>query len=1089
MKNIFLKLILLLTLFSFSLFASPANPPLVEGGESYDDIANFKIGSGHSDYVRSVAFSHDGKFIVSGSDDNSMKLWSVEEKKLVYTYEGHSGSVMSVAFSADGKFIVSGSVDNSVKLWSVEERRLIYTYEGHSSHVTSVAFSPDGKFIVSGSGDKSVTLWSVEERRLVYTYQGHSSWVRSVAFSPDGKFIVSGSGDKSVKLWSVEERRLVYTYQGYSGSVSSVAFSPDGKFIVSGSGDKSVKLWSVEERRLVYTYEGHSNSVTSVAFSPDGKSIISGSVDRSVKLWSVEERRLVYTYEGYSGYVTSVAFSPDGKFIVSGSSDNSVKLWSVEERRLVYSFYSIGANWISLNDTNETIFRGDDGSFLVDKNSSQSKIPKDNTPKDNLDVDIPKEINIYSQKSSTIKVNITNFDKNTTYWIKATSSDKNIIVYPNQIIKLKPKESQTLDFNISSSLPIEDRKPFTKDINITFTTANGVYETKKIKVNFKTPKIEIQKAKYTPKNKTLVVDIINSGSEAIGDLKIKIGDDIQDIKSLDANGTISKSFVLSEEPKELKAKVYKDFYEWNLSSKVSAESMIIFIVILTLLIIALVIAVYYYRRYRNPFIIKLEKQGNSLSSLRLDELSEAKKLLSDIKRFEDVLKINGVSKERFDKVLGFDSSSNSETILIDIFGNKTIILKDKISLNIEQIEIESDEDKIIKSNDVILALSNKEETQNNFATLALDKGNNIVAPTYEQLTKLLLGKNLIENLIELFANNLDFKDISPYKIAGDVKNSNMFFGRVDIIKKIINRNLSNYIIVGARQLGKSSLLRELDRRYKLKGITSHYITLDKESDLVFHLSKALGVDRSIESVQEAIYNSKEPIVFLIDEIDEFFKKQKDGDNFTSIFRSLSQENRAYFIFAGFWEIYKDTLNPLSPLRNFGEIIRLGGLEKEACRELITKPMLTLGIEYADDSIVDEIIYKSGTRTNLMPLICHRLISIIENKQITQEHLNQVLAKGFGDYIGMSSQKIDRVVIFATIEKESFYIDDIFATLDKYNTKIETTEIEESLNRLELSFVINQSNGEYRYQVPLFVEMIRAGNRDIEGMLERVIGEV
>lgn len=148
----------------------------------------------------------------------------------------------------------------------------------------------------------------------------------------------------------------------------------------------------------------------------------------------------------------------------------------------------------------------------------------------------------------------------------------------------------------------------------------------------------------------------------------------------------------------------------------------------------------------------------------------------------------------------------------------------------------------------------------------------------------------------------------------------------------------------------------------------------------------------------------------------------------------------------------------------------------------------LGIEYADESIIEEIIYKSGTRTNLIPLICHRLISVIEHKQITQEHLNQVLAQGLGDYIGMRlyEEKIDRVVIFATISKESFYIDDIFATLDRYEMSVESTKIEESLNRLELSFVIYQTNGVYRYQVPLFVEMIQSGYRDIEAQLEREI---
>lgn len=109
---------------------------------------------------------------------------------------------------------------------------------------------------------------------------------------------------------------------------------------------------------------------------------------------------------GHSGIVNSVAFSPDEKFIVSGSWDNSVKLWSVEDKNLFADIYSIGANWVWFDDVNKTLLRVDDGSLLWDQNSSQSKIPKNSTSKDDLDIKIPKEIDIYSQKQSTIEANL-----------------------------------------------------------------------------------------------------------------------------------------------------------------------------------------------------------------------------------------------------------------------------------------------------------------------------------------------------------------------------------------------------------------------------------------------------------------------------------------------------------------------------------------------------------------------------------------------------------------------------------------------------------------------------------------------------------
>ncbi|KAJ3075256.1 hypothetical protein HDU99_001557, partial [Rhizoclosmatium hyalinum] len=121
-----------------------------------------------------------------------------------FTLKGHSRAVNAVAYSPDSKYVVSGSVDNTVKLWSVETGECVKTLKGHSSAVNSVAFLPDSKTVVSGSHDKTIKLWSAESGDCVKTFRGHSDYVHSVAISPDGKTVVSGSGDNTVKLWSVE---------------------------------------------------------------------------------------------------------------------------------------------------------------------------------------------------------------------------------------------------------------------------------------------------------------------------------------------------------------------------------------------------------------------------------------------------------------------------------------------------------------------------------------------------------------------------------------------------------------------------------------------------------------------------------------------------------------------------------------------------------------------------------------------------------------------------------------------------------------------------------------------------------------------
>ncbi|PPQ90302.1 hypothetical protein CVT25_013271 [Psilocybe cyanescens] len=298
--------------------------------------------NGHSSHVSSVAFSPDGKYIVSGSYDNTVRLWDAETGELVQPpLEGHENSVLSVAFSPDGKLIVSGSHDKTIRLWDATTGELVQPpFEGHDSLVTSVAFSPDGKHITSGSYDKTIQLWNAKTAKLVHPpFEGHDAPVLCVAFSPDGKYIVSGSHDKTIRLWNAKTGELVQPpLEGHNRLVHSVAFSPDSKHIVSGSEDNTIRLWDVETGKLVQPpLEGYNNSVCSVAFSPDGKHIVSGSGDNTIQLWDVETRELVQPpFEGHDSLVTSVAFSPDGKHITSGSYDKTIQLWNAKTAKLVH---------------------------------------------------------------------------------------------------------------------------------------------------------------------------------------------------------------------------------------------------------------------------------------------------------------------------------------------------------------------------------------------------------------------------------------------------------------------------------------------------------------------------------------------------------------------------------------------------------------------------------------------------------------------------------------------------------------------------------------------------------------------------------
>lgn len=533
--------------------------------------------------------------------------------------------------------------------------------------------------------------------------------------------------------------------------------------------------------------------------------------------------------------------------------------------------------------------------------------------------------------------------------------------------------------------------------------------------------------------------------------------------------------------------------------------------LLSVLLLA-VIAIAAWLFHRNPMLMPLQRDPARLLDMPLDDVPALDQALGWLRQRDTLLRAADVSAEDWRQALGFDRAASSQkaeilalavgarsrrstdwTLPGDVFEWQ---MPDELPVNLARCllyvpdpartpaEIVRALRELRTGQDVLLVLSPSADADRHLAPACRDPANLLVALDRRTQTRWLLAPEPVDALVRAMARQLQVTRISPYQTRGGVSRPSSFFGRAQLLAQVVNREPGNYVLVGGRQLGKTSLMKAVQRQFETHPrVRCLYLAL-RDHRLAPRVASEAGLDpgTDLDVALEALARQSDgrALLLLIDEADLFLRHDA-AHQYPELarLRALSEEGRCHFMLAGFWDVYQAaTQDYQSPLRNFGEVITIGGLETAACRALATQPLERLGIAFQTPALVDAVVEASGERANLVAILCQECLQALPpgTARIRHEHVQAALASqaaqdALAGWARLTqddaASRLDRIIVYRIASTGAQRVADLLELLDAHGARIDIETLRQSLARLRLAWVLRQDGDRYRFAVPLF----------------------